>query len=127
MKRHANLIARAAIAATASSGIRSIFGYCPTPQIESWSPFTMSQILLPDWVMNTLVELANNAPFGDGRVSLGFAFDGLFLPKEIVVDLFNKVKSLGIKLITTHYAPNAVFGMSYLIYLFFGVWRLTYT
>lgn len=86
----------------------------------------MSQNILPDWVMNTLVELAKNAPFGDGRVSLGFAFDGLFLPKEIVVDLFNKVKSLGIKLITIHYAPNAVFGMSCLIRLSFGVWRLTY-
>ena len=112
------LIARAAIAASVSSGIRSIFGYCPTPRIDSWSPFAMSQDMLPDWVMDTLVELANNAPFGGGRVSLGFAFDGLFLPKEMVVDLFRKVKTLGIKLITIHYASNAVFGMWCLFYLF---------
>jgi hypothetical protein len=72
----------------------------------------MSQNMLPDWVMNTLVELASSAPFGDGRVSLGFAFDGLFLPKEIVIDLFNKVKSLGIKLITAHSCPHPLFGMS---------------
>ena len=58
--------------------------------------------------MSTLEQLAANGPFANGRVQLGFAFDGLFLPKEVVVPLFKKVKSLGIKVITTHYCRNAV-------------------
>jgi hypothetical protein len=57
---------------------------------------------------------AATAPFGDGRVQLGFAFDGYFLPKEVVVDLINKVKSLGIKTITSHSGVNAVWGKVHL-------------
>lgn len=41
---------------------------------------------------------------------LGWAFDSLFLPKEIVVSMYQQVRKMGIKLITTHVAKNAVFG-----------------
>jgi hypothetical protein len=58
--------------------------------------------MLADWVMSTLDDLAAKAPFGDGRVQLGLAFDGFFLPKEMVVSLFDKVKALGIK---SHHNP----------------------
>jgi len=68
--------------------------------------------MLPDWVMNTLVELASKAPFGNGRVQLGIAFDGWFLPQGKVVDFVNKVRSLGIKLITTHSGQGPIFGLS---------------
>lgn len=68
--------------------------------------------MLPDWVMSTLSDLASKAPFGDGRVTLGLAFDGLWYPKEVVVDLFTKAKEMGIKLITTHYVRNAIQGLS---------------
>jgi hypothetical protein len=71
----------------------------------------MSHDLFPDWVMSTLDQLTTEGPFGNGRVQIGFAFDGLFLPKEVVVPLFEKVKSLGIKVITTHYCRNAISGM----------------
>lgn len=67
--------------------------------------------MLADWVMKTLESLASKAPFGDGRVQLGFAFDGYFLPKEMVIALFDKVKALGIKVITTHYTRNVVTGI----------------
>lgn len=60
--------------------------------------------------MNTLTELVEKAPLAHGRVQLGFGFDGLFLPKDIVVSLFKRVKSLGIKLITTHYIHSATYG-----------------
>lgn len=60
--------------------------------------------MFADWVMKTFDELAAKAPFNNGRVQLGLGFDALFLPKEMVIGIFEHVKSLGVKLITTHYA-----------------------
>jgi hypothetical protein len=70
----------------------------------------MSMNMLPEWVMSTLVDLASKAPFGNRRVQLGIAFDGWFLPQEMVVDFVKKVRSLSVKLITTHSGQGAVFG-----------------
>jgi hypothetical protein len=70
----------------------------------------MSQDLLPDWVMNTFEELASKAPFGSGRVQLGFAFDGLWLPKDVLVPLFEKVKAMDVRTITSHYLRNPIIG-----------------
>ena len=108
-------LAKAGIAASSSSGIREIFGYCPTMRVDTWSPFSMKPYLLEPWVMDTLGELARKAPFGSGRVSLGFAFDGWFLPREMIVDVFAKVKEMGIKLITTHYGRSVISGEHSLI------------
>ncbi|TVY32636.1 5-methylthioadenosine/S-adenosylhomocysteine deaminase [Lachnellula subtilissima] len=99
---------KAAIAATVSSGIRSIFGYCPIVPVENWKPFTLGQNLLAEWVLKTLEELGSKSPFGNGRVHLGFAFDGTYLPKEVLVNLFSKAKAAGVKIITTHYVRAAV-------------------
>ena len=66
--------------------------------------------LLPDWLMEKLKSLAEQAPFGDGRVQLAFAFDGLFLPKEIVQNLFKSVREIGIRNITLHYVPGPLMG-----------------
>ncbi|KAJ7119107.1 hypothetical protein C8R44DRAFT_841381 [Mycena epipterygia] len=104
-----------AISATVSSGIRSYFCYCPTSRITSWAPFEMAGSLMPDWVQSQLVDLAAKQPFGDGRVRLGFAFDGFFLPKDMVIGLYEQVRSLGIKLITSHYVRNAIFGNNSLV------------
>jgi hypothetical protein len=57
-------------------------------------------------------ELASKSPFGDGRVQLGLAFDGMWLPKEMIANLFQKAKALGIKVITTHYCNNVLLGKS---------------
>jgi hypothetical protein len=70
----------------------------------------MFQERVPAWIMDTLTELAGRAPFGNGRVQLGFAFDAWYLPKETVISLFEKVKDLGIQLITTHQVRGAIFG-----------------
>ncbi|KAF4610385.1 hypothetical protein G7Y89_g15733 [Cudoniella acicularis] len=99
---------KAALAATISSGIRSIFGYCPTPRVQTWKPFTLNPNLLEDWVLTTMDELASKSPFGDGRVQIGLAFDGLFLPKEYVVALFERAKAKGIKTITSHFARTPI-------------------
>ena len=79
-------------------------------RVDTWSPFSMKPYLFEPWVMDTLGDLAKKAPFGSGRVSLAFAFDGWFLPKEMIVDVFAKVKDMGIKLITTHYSRSVISG-----------------
>lgn len=86
-----------------------MFCYCPTPRAESWEPFTLDQDLLVEWTMCTFEDLISKAPFGNGRVQVGFAFDGLWLPKEVIVGLFQKVKQLGVKTITSHYTHNPIF------------------
>ena len=57
--------------------------------------------------MSTLEELVVHKSLVDSRIQLGIAFDGAWLPKEVTVNLFNKVKSLGIKVITAHYVHTA--------------------
>jgi cytosine/adenosine deaminase-related metal-dependent hydrolase len=91
-----------AIAATASSGIRSVFGYTPMMQIKGFNPFTFHPNPFEDWVMQTFNDLADHGPLGDGRVTLGFAFDLFFLPAEMVKGLFAQVKQKGVKTITCH-------------------------
>ncbi|RHZ62452.1 uncharacterized protein CDV56_105925 [Aspergillus thermomutatus] len=106
----------AAIAATVSSGIRSIFGYAFVARVKEWQPrLTVNSSLVPDWAVKQVEELTKAAPFGDGRVQLGLAFDALFLPKEIVADLYDKCRRAGAKLVTSHYARGAVFGQHSII------------
>lgn len=91
-----------AIAATASSGMRSVFCYTPMMLVKQFNPLSFHPNPLEDWVMQTFDELADNGAFGDGRVSLGFAWDLWFLPSELVKDVFARVKDKGVKTITCH-------------------------
>lgn len=91
-----------------SSGIRSIFGCSLTPRVQTWKPFALNPNLLEDWVLETMDDLADKAPYGKGRVQIDLAFDGYFLPKEIVVGLFERAKSHGIRTITSHFVINAL-------------------
>ncbi len=77
-------------------------------RVKSWSPELEMQTddLMPAWVMDQLEELGHQAPFGDGRVELGFAFDLFFLPKEMVVGIFEQARKIGVKLITSHYVNS---------------------
>ncbi|BDD55361.1 hypothetical protein MAP00_000888 [Monascus purpureus] len=107
-----------AIAATVASGIRSVFAYSPTLRIATWKPsLTLDDSVLPEWVLNQVQELATLAPFGDGRVQFGLGFDGYFLPKEDVVNLFNRCRQAGTKLITSHYTRNIILGTDSIIEL----------
>ncbi|KAL7795965.1 hypothetical protein V8C37DRAFT_372667 [Trichoderma ceciliae] len=100
-----------AIAAIASSGIRSTFCYAPTSRVNEWEPeISMNPEVLPNWAVEQAEELIKAGPYGDGRVNVGLAFDGLFLPKETVTDLYKRVRQAGAKVITTHYCRGAVFG-----------------
>ncbi|KAK4892021.1 hypothetical protein LTR27_009371 [Elasticomyces elasticus] len=92
----------AAISATSSSGIRSIYCYCPPLTVTSWDPFALDQNSLTEDVFSILSSLAKASPFADGRVSIGFAFDAFhFLPKQYLDMLMSSLAS--IPLITLHY------------------------
>ena len=94
--------ARLGVAATASSGVRSVFCYTPIMRVKDFNPLTFHPNPFEDWVMQTFHELADKGPFGAGRVTLGFAFDLFFLPPEMIKGLFAEVKERGVKTITCH-------------------------
>ena len=61
--------------------------------------------------METFDRLAAMNSFGTvGRVRLGFAFDGLWMPKQILQDLYSHVRKAGSQLITSHSVYSAAFG-----------------
>ncbi|KAF5976049.1 cytosine deaminase [Fusarium coicis] len=110
---HVNVFAGAAstaISATASSGLRCVYGYCPTARVASWSPFAMNPDMLAPWVIDEIQELGNKAPFGDGRVTMGLAFDLWFLPEQVIQDLFKRAREAGFELATTHAVSNPQMG-----------------
>jgi hypothetical protein len=84
---------------------------CPVLRIQQRDHFTPDPYLLPQWFLDQLEQLAECQPFGDERVSLGLGFDFYSLHKETMVHVFSKTRSLGLKLITSHYCKNGVFGM----------------
>lgn len=93
------------IAATASSGIRSVFCYCPTPLLKTWKPFAVEMNSLGGHVLPKFDELASKAPWANGRITLGFAFDGFrFLPHENLQALMTKLRENKVQLITYHYS-----------------------
>ncbi|KAI1038672.1 hypothetical protein LB505_011356 [Fusarium chuoi] len=110
---HVNVFAGAAstaISATASSGLRCVYGYCPTARVASWSPFAMNPDMLAPWVMDEIQELGKEAPFGEGRVTMGLAFDLWFLPEQVIKDLFDRAREAGVELATTHAVSNPQMG-----------------
>ncbi|KAL6234372.1 hypothetical protein BDW75DRAFT_168480 [Aspergillus navahoensis] len=94
--------------ATIASGIRSIFCYAPTKKLKAWKPELIpADNILGDWVQNQLDQLAASAPWADGRVQLGLAFDGWSsLPKEVVLGLHERARKAGVKVITAHCAND---------------------
>lgn len=66
----------------------------------------MKDDILPAWLFEQLTSLCKAGPFANGRVTMGFAFDSFYLPKDVVVNIFNQVRSLDIKTITSHYVPS---------------------
>lgn len=105
-KRGLPLAAKTAIAATVTSGIRSIYGYCFNVRVDSWSPFALNPAIIAPFANDALKDLAAAAPFGNGRVTLGVAFDLWFLPQEMLKPMFEGIKKLGIKHFTTHNTPS---------------------
>ncbi|KIV90485.1 hypothetical protein PV10_07787 [Exophiala mesophila] len=97
---------KAALSATVSSGLRSIYGYCFNIRVASWAPFATYPEFIAPWALETLRDLSEKVPLGNGRVSLGVAFDAWFLPKESISTLFDDIRQMGIKYLTTHNSPG---------------------
>ena len=97
----------AALSATISSGIRSVYCYTPIGRVKNWKPkLEMDQDMLPAWLFEQLAALCQKGSLGDGRVTMGFGFDFFFLPKDVIVNIFNQVRAMGVKTITTHYVKS---------------------
>ncbi len=105
------LSARAAITALADSGLRSVFCYSPHSRATSFKPFELDREVVTDWMMDTIEDLAKNSPYGNGRVEMGFGMDEFPYSGDKTAEIFNKVKSWGIKTITSHYIRNPAQGM----------------
>jgi cytosine/adenosine deaminase-related metal-dependent hydrolase len=100
-----------AIAASVASGLRCFFCYVPIMRLKNWDPYTPDTDFLPTWLWQQLEHLAKTQPFGQGRVMLGFGFDMWALPKDTVIRLWTRVREWGVKLLTSHYCKNRIFGM----------------
>lgn len=94
-----------AIAGSLTSGLRSVFAYTATPTMTEAKPQPKFADFIPDWFIPVLEKLSRSRALseGDRRMQLGLGFDGWFLPKDVVLDLFNRAKSLGVKVTTSHY------------------------
>ncbi|KIX01558.1 uncharacterized protein Z518_09284 [Rhinocladiella mackenziei CBS 650.93] len=120
--------ANSALSATIDSGIRSIFAYTVPFRLSHWdqSSCTPSHDLLPDWAMKQLedwVEKYNrpastSAPEAPGIVEVGMGFDLWFLPKEMVLDMFERLRKKGLRVLTTHTGRNVLMGLQSIIPMF---------
>lgn len=102
------MIAWNAVSGTICSGIRSMFGYQPTPRVASWEPLELAQDFLADWVISTFVDMAKGGPYANDRVKISLNFDAFFLPKEVVLPLFDKAREAGVDYFMSHYVNTCV-------------------
>lgn len=101
-------IAWNALSGSICSGIRSIFGYQPTPRVASWQPLELAQDLLADWVISTFLDIAKGGPYAEDRVNIALNFDALFLPKEVVLPVFQAAKKAGVGYFMSHYVNTCI-------------------
>lgn len=74
-------------------------------KVTSWKPVKIDLNGLAGNVMAEFEGVVKNGPYGDdGRVTVGFGFDGFpFLPKEYLDPLMAKLNELKIEVITVHH------------------------
>ncbi|KAH7138521.1 hypothetical protein B0J11DRAFT_514637 [Dendryphion nanum] len=102
-----------AISATASSGIRSVFCFTPIMRVKNFNPLTYHPNPMEDWVMETFQKLAQEGPWGNGRVTLGLGWDFYFLPQEVTKQVFRTATEAGVKTITSHYVNTPQLGAAW--------------
>ncbi|KFZ14192.1 hypothetical protein V502_06186 [Pseudogymnoascus sp. VKM F-4520 (FW-2644)] len=101
------------LAASSASGLRLTYAYSAVSiPLTSWTKdsIILSSDILPAWSLDQLEALATSQPFGNGRVTIGLGFDFFFLPREMVIGIFNRFRKAGVKVITCHVSKNAVCG-----------------
>ncbi|KAF6828259.1 amidohydrolase family protein [Colletotrichum plurivorum] len=97
------------IQALATSGIRAVYCYC-APRKVTWSPFSASDDYTSPDALSGWKSLAAQAPFGNGRIQLGYSADNIWLPAEQLKPLYAELRSAGAKIITTHACGGPTFG-----------------
>lgn len=108
--------AKTAIQALSTSGLRTVYCYCPPRTISSFSPLKLEEDPVPSpKVLDAFAALASPAkPHGNGRVTLGFAQDNIYLPPDKLQSIYARVRGGGGKggaqLITTHAQGGTAFG-----------------
>ena len=105
--------ATAAIQALLTSGLRTIYCYNPPRRVLSWDPWKSEDDYFSPETKTTFRNLALAAPFGNGRVHMGYAIDNLYMPAEVIkpyyADLRDPAKGKA-KLITSHGVGGPLMG-----------------
>ena len=103
----------AAIQALLTSGLRTVYCYTPAREFLSWNPLKCETDYFSDHTKATFQNLALAAPFGNGRVHMGYAIDNLYMPAEVIkpyyADLRDPAKGKA-KLITSHGVGGPLMG-----------------
>ena len=87
---------------TVTPGVRAVYCYNPMVQPKFSAPLQVHQDIPDDWVMKTSSNLADRAPFGDGRVTRGSTYDMWFLPPEMTRAASYQVGNKDIRTTTCH-------------------------
>ncbi|MCJ1477421.1 hypothetical protein MMC13_006092 [Lambiella insularis] len=96
--------AEQALSATRASGIRAIFALGPSPvRFSHWDTRSCEPDweVLPNWTLPFLEKTCREHPF-DNRVHMGLGYDLFFLPKDIMISVYEQSRKAGVKCITTH-------------------------
>lgn len=105
-----NCAAPTLINALATSGLRAVYCQCVPRTILEEDSLNVTDDHAPESALCVWKELAEIAPFADGRVHLGFAVDNLYLPTGQLQELYTELRSMDAKIITSHGAAGKAFG-----------------
>ncbi|EXJ57058.1 hypothetical protein A1O7_07402 [Cladophialophora yegresii CBS 114405] len=105
--------ATSALQATIDSGIRAVFGYTVATRMARWdqAQCVPEQDLVPEWAVQQLGDLLENHNNAASLVEIGMGFDLWFLPKDMVLGMFQTLRQKGLRLVTSHVARNAFMGL----------------
>lgn len=101
-----------AIRGFSDSGIRGVFCYCANPRVKEWSEFEVEGDVFPEWWWEQMRRFAREQPFAEGRIKLGLGWDSFYLPREMVVNVFEEIRGMGVKLITCHHVSTPTLSTS---------------
>lgn len=106
--------AKTAIHALSISGLRTVYCYSPERRTTSFSPLKLEEEPAPGAeTLSAFAALASpRTPHGNGRVTLGFANDNIYLPAAALQSLYAGLRSprAPAQVITTHAQGGAAFG-----------------
>lgn len=107
---------RAAVQALATSGLRTVYCYAPPRRARSLDPLELEEAdvggdpaVLDEWAR---FAEAVAAAAGNGRVTVGFAMDSLYLPTSSLVAVYQRLRAgpHPARVITSHAVGGAGYG-----------------